>query len=230
MENTPERQRARNTIAHDVAENLGRLTHGWRYEAHTHDGDDHPWERLLINDQTDPVLDEYHGLTVSIGFDGWRNEGKIHASIVWPKDARGQVQAPYFSNYKTPGEPPDPATSINVAYSKSPRAIADDIARRLLTVPLLKLWLTMRARAQASDDYHDTSEATRRALCGPPLDGVLHYRRKSPHEDGQITSPHQAIGEVTVSRAHVDVKLHNLSLATARAVLSLVGSCEPATR
>jgi hypothetical protein len=113
-------------------------------------------------------------------------KGKLHISGVYPKDRSNNCYGRSVIGYNS--QPP----SINVAASRGAKAIAGDIARRLLPEYREIFWKALERKA-TTDAYIELTRATaeRLAAAGVELRGEykdqLHlYRSHGAYMDGNV--------------------------------------------
>lgn len=181
-----ERQARETSEAHAKTRELFKYAAGIVHEL----GSD-SWELVpTTDDRTDYVSRVPHirRKTDGANFDistAYRDKDRVSVSANWPKDATGQENRPYFSQYSESGAT---SPSITFARSKSPMSAARDIARRFLPA-FLKLWEQQAEQVTRMNDNRGKRLELARAIAW-----LLGGKVTGPRDQYDQTPPNVSLG------------------------------------
>jgi len=92
------------------------------------------------------------GVMVHLSFNGWKNEGKVRASLDYPRDSKGG-----YSNYGAPNH------AACISLSKSDEKIAGEIMRRVVEAGA-ESWAFVMKIVAGNNAYHAGKDAVKAAL------------------------------------------------------------------
>lgn len=130
-------------FAFDVASYLSGVALGsvlqWRLERRTEPADSKHFAAIRVLREDGPYL--------YLSFDSWRNVGRVSVSGGWPSYTKNDGQSTERTTPTNRDISEADYSSITVAVSRGPEAVAKEIARRLLP-NYLKLYAVLKERAE----------------------------------------------------------------------------------